>query len=362
MTTELKNEHWQYLHNPPNTNALFKQQEADFRVTEQLGYKPCGSGEHIYLWTRKQGLNTAYVAEQLAKYAGLPLRAVTYAGRKDKYALTEQFFGVHLPGKKDIDWHNMSLPGFSILEATRHDKKLRTGNLKGNRFDITLRQVQQSDELNQRLQSISEHGVPNYFGEQRFGVIRQSESGMGEQVAAIGGNLALAQKMLSGETIRNRNKRSMAISALRSWLFNQYVSARLSAGKWQQILPGDAMQLVGSNSFFIAAENDDALKERLISQDIQITAPIWGSGDLPTTALAKQYEQAIADEYHDVCECLAALGLKQERRAISLYPQDMDWQFENDTLRLQFSLPAGAFATSVLREIVNVTGADNGGE
>lgn len=336
-----------YRFDGPITSAGFKQQSQDFIVQEVLGYAPTGEGEHIYAWVRKQDLNTAYLAEQLAKFCQVPLRNVTYAGRKDKFAVTEQWFGIHLPGNIEPQWESFSHEGVTILNTLRHNKKLRTGNLAGNRFTITLRDIEPSDALEQRLRDIEQHGVPNYYAEQRFGV-RQDAHGK----LHTGGNLEMAMRMLAGETIRNRNKRSMAISALRSWLFNHIVSERLTANQFNTILNGDALKLAGSNSFFIADSDDEALATRLSSGDVEITAALPGKGELPTKADAATCEHNALDDYQVAVALLADLGLKQERRAMKVVPQNMRWQFENSTLTLSFQLPSGSYATAVLRELV----------
>jgi tRNA pseudouridine13 synthase len=339
-------DHWHYLGNRPTVTGTIKTQPEDFIVREQLGYEPIGEGEHIYLWVRKQGLNTAYLAEEIAKFAGLPLRAISYAGRKDKHALTEQWFGVHKPGKETYDWSQLAVPGAQVLKAIRHNKKLRTGVLKGNQFELVIRDLSSTEGLEERLQSIQEYGVPNYFGPQRFGDSRYDPKGS---------NLVLAEKMIAGEAIRNRNKRSMAISALRSWLFNEYVSARLADKYYVQPMAGDVMSLAGSNSFFSAEVIDETIMLRLKQQDIQLSAPMWGAGDLASTLAGAEYETRLAARYPKVSETLADLGLRQERRAISLYAKNMQWQIAGSQLTIRFILASGSFATSVLREVANVS-------
>ncbi|MDM7861665.1 tRNA pseudouridine(13) synthase TruD [Alteromonas sp. ASW11-36] len=347
--TRLITSQWQYLHGSPLGRGRFKQHASDFIVTEHLGYTPTGEGEHIYVWLEKQELNTAFVAEQLAKFCNVPLRAVTYAGRKDKFALTQQWFGVHLPGKTDPDWQQFSLDGARIMYTVRHNKKLRTGNLKGNQFTIRLRAVSDSDDIARRLEQVAEQGAPNYYAEQRFGVRRDAEGRLN-----VGGNLMLAERMLQGEAIRNRNKRSMAISALRSWLFNQMVSERIAAGYFNTVLHGDALQLSGSNSFFIASDDDLELAKRLASGDVSITAPLVGRDILPTTDAALAFEAACLNDYQDIVTCLAELGLKQERRAVMVKPAHLQYEFSDGDCRLQFELPAGCYATAVLREVLHI--------
>ncbi|GAA0342303.1 tRNA pseudouridine(13) synthase TruD [Bowmanella denitrificans] len=330
--------HWQYLQGQPSGTGLLKAFAEDFIVREQLGYEPCGEGEHIYLWVRKNGLNTANVAEQLARFAGVHPRNVSFSGRKDKYAITEQWIGVHLPGKTDPDWNAFTLPGVDILKAVRHNRKLRTGTHKANAFELVLREISQVDEVNSRLSKLGA-GVPNYFGEQRFG--------------NRNGNLHLGARMLAGETIRDRQKRSMAISALRAWLFNEIVSCRIRDKYFNQPMDGDIMLLAGSNSFFCAEQWDETLQQRLNSQDILLSAPMWGEGALASKGAALAYESAQVQQHAELCAGLAALGLKQERRALVEYPQNLVWHWQEDCLHLSFSLPAGGFATAVTRELFN---------
>lgn len=338
-------DHWLYKYPKLKVAAQFKSKAEDFQVTEILGYEAIGEGEHIYLWVRKTGLNTAFLAEQIAKFTQLPLRAVTYAGRKDKHAMTEQWFSVHLPGKAEFDWTKFNQPGAEVLKSIRHNKKLRTGVLKGNRFNITLRKLSSTSGIDERLHQIKENGVPNYYGSQRFG---------NTQYDPRGGNLVLADKMINGESIRNRNKRSMAISALRSWLFNEMLNSRIQNDLLSNPLNGDVMQLAGSHSFFCAPKIDASIKQRLAQQDIFLSAPLWGKGSLASQDEALQFEQNLAQQHLTITKTLENLGLKQERRAINLFPNDLEWSLANDTLTLSFSLPAGTFATAVLRELVDL--------
>ncbi|QJR80410.1 tRNA pseudouridine(13) synthase TruD [Alteromonas pelagimontana] len=346
----LSTQHWQYVWDEPVATGAFKTRPEDFQVIEALGYEPAGEGEHQFLFIEKVNLNTAFVAEQLAKFTGLPLRNVTYAGRKDKFALTRQWFGLHAPGKPNFDFSGFTLPGVKICQHSRHNRKLKTGQLQGNDFVITLRHITQPATIIQRLERISSHGVPNYFGEQRFGVMRVDENGKRQE----GGNLALAQRMVAGEAIRNRNKRSMALSALRSWLFNECISVRIGQGDFDNILAGDALMLKGSNSFFIEDGSDTTVNTRYQQQDLAPTAPLWGQGKLAVTAQALALESTITAAFPEVTQYLEQAGLKQERRPIKIWPERLEWQLVDDTLTLSFGLPSGCFATSVLRECVQL--------
>lgn len=346
---------WKYLHDGPLFNATIKQHLSDFKVYESLSFEPSNSGEHTLLHIEKTGLNTAFVAEALAKFGKLQLRSVSYAGRKDKYATTSQWFGIYHEKNAKPDWSSFAMSGVKILDITQNERKLRTGAIKSNRFEIVLRNIDNLDEqaLLTRIEAIRKQGVPNYFGNQRFGELIKADG-----TVQLGGNLSLAEKLVNGEDIRNRNKRSMAISALRSWLFNHFVSNRISRLKYQQMLNGDALSLSGSNSFFIHRQEDQELlattKTRLTQGDVLVTAPLWGEGELDSQSDARLFEQKTADEYEQVCNALVSLKLSQQRRPILLFVEDFSAQISDNSAQLSFSLPSGCFATSVLREIANI--------
>ncbi|WP_109340989.1 tRNA pseudouridine(13) synthase TruD [Saliniradius amylolyticus] len=341
----MQTQHWQYRFGQPEASGTLKQQPADFVVREELGFTPSGEGEHVFVQLEKQGQNTVWVAEQLARFAGVPARAVSYSGRKDKHALTEQWFGIHLPGKTTPDFSGCQIEGVRIVRVLRHHKKLRTGTHKCNRFELWLRDIDRPESVEQRLAWILQ-GVPNYYGPQRFG--RHNS------------NLKFAELLIKGESIRHRQKRSMAISALRSWLFNEFVSERLVQGQFQKAMQGDIMVLSGSNSFFCAESPDsEEIQTRLVNHDILLSAPLWGAGELATQGDAAEWEQRVAQHYPQVTAALARQNLKQERRALLLLPQHFDWQWQDNHLRLDFRLPTGAFATSVVRELMQTRSVED---
>lgn len=332
-----------YVYGPPQSRGLIRQQLADFQVSEMPAFTPEGEGEHCYLHIRKAGENTDWVARQLANFCQVPLKDVGYAGKKDRHAITEQWFSVRLGLHRNPVWSLFGGETIQVLQAVRHPRKLRLGMLAGNRFLLRLREVSDASALQARLAQLRQGGVPNYFGEQRFG--------------REGGNLEKGLALLRGELKeRQRHKKGLYISAVRSWLFNQYVSERIRQGLWQQIMPGDVLLLTGSDSFFNADPQDGALAARLASADIQLSAPLWGRGQLPSQAEAGCWEQQIAQPWQALCERLEHLGLRQERRSISLPVQQLEAvQEDEQTWRLHFTLPRGAFATSVLRELCQVS-------
>ncbi len=228
-----------------------------------------------------------------------------------------------------------------MLSYARHNKKLRTGALTGNRFELTLRQVTHCDALIERWQTIVEQGVPNYFGEQRFGI--------------DGGNIEKAKTLFSGTKVKDKKKRGIYLSAARSYLFNDLVSQRIEHQHFMQLFAGDVCMLAGTQSVFLADEIDDKLANRLLEKDIDITAPMWGAGDLMTKGDVLAFEQAIAQKHEDIAEGLPRFGLKQERRRIRLCLSDAEIQVNEaeQSVTLGFVLPAGCYATTILRELLD---------
>jgi len=328
-----------YLHGKPQGTGLLKANPEDFVVIEDLGFEPDGEGEHILVRILKNGCNTRFVAEALAKFLKIHAREVSFAGQKDKQAVTEQWLCARVPGNEMPDLSQFQLEGCKVLEYARHKRKLRLGALKGNAFTLVLREVSNRDDVEKRLQAISEQGVPNYFGAQRFGIGGSN----------LQGALRWAQ---SNAPVRDRNKRSFWLSAARSALFNQIVSERLKKTDANQVVVGDALQLAGRGSWFVATDEEMAdLQARVNAKTGR------GPGEGGPQGEALQAEQtAIADET-ELCSLLVREKVEAARRAMLLYPQQLSWNWWDDvTVELRFWLPAGSFATSVVRELINTSG------
>ena len=324
---------------PPKQTALLKAECADFVVKEQLGYDMSGDGEFVAVKVRKTDCNTLFVGEQLAKFAGISARNMSYAGLKDRKAVTEQWFSLQMPGQPTPDFSQFSLDGVEILDVTRHQRKIRIGSLQGNHFEILLRNAEETDELKERLDFLAKNGFPNYFTEQRFG--------------RDGNNLTQALRWANGEIkVKDRNKRSFYLSAARSEIFNLIVSKRLELNLAQQILVGDVLQLNGSHSWFVVDESEDLaqLQQRLAQQDVLLTAPLIGEEDKS----AVDFENEIFAQHQALFALMRQERMKAARRPILMQPQHFQWQFEPNGLRLQFALPAGSYATALIRELVNV--------
>lgn len=331
--------HWQYLNGKPQADAVFKQQAEDFVVNEVLGFRPEMDGEHLLLFIEKRQLNTQQVCQHLAKVFGRKLRDIGYAGLKDKQAITRQWFSLQMNRTETPDLSGINTEQITLIESLRHNKKLRVGALQGNQFVIRLRQVSDLEYLQNRLSQLKDQGFPNYFGPQRFGI--------------KGNNLNWANRMASGESIRDKKLKGFALSAVRSYLFNEVVSKRIAKGKFSAAIDGDVFILSGSQSYFSQAL-DDEIKARLRQRDILISAPLVGAGDAISSESALELETSVLSEHPNWCQLLVDNGLEQERRAITVYPENFQWQNCGDDLIVQFELPAGCFATSVLRECVNL--------
>jgi len=332
-----------YAWGRPQATARLRQQVTDFQVDEQLGFEPGGSGEHVFVQIRKQQLNSEQVARQLARLAQVKAGAVSFSGMKDKQAVTSQWFSVHLPGMDEPDWQQLNSEQLQVIQHARHRQKLRRGSHRRNGFVIVLREFRGARaQAEQCLQAIARHGVPNYFGAQRFG---NAEA-----------NIARARAMLDGQLrVKDRHQRSLYLSRARALLFNHVLSQRVKEDSWNRALPGDALLLNGSNSFFCPPQIDSEIERRIEQHDIHPSGPLWGRGELATRSVARELEQAILSGNTALCAGLEQAGLKQERRALRLLVEDLQWQWlADDVLQLRFALPRGAYATSVIRQCCRV--------
>lgn len=330
----------------PLLSAAIRTVPEDFQVDELSAFEATGEGEHLLLEIRKRGANTVAVAKRLAQWAGIPEMGVSYAGQKDRHAVTTQRFSVHLPKRVSPDIATLESDEIHVVSATWHNRKLQRGALAGNRFRLVLRDVQGDvAAIDTRLQTIATRGLPNWFGEQRFG--------------RDGGNVPAALAMFGGRRVRP-DQRSMLLSAARSALFNRVLGARVEQGNWDRPLEGEVWMLDGSRSVFGPEPMSEVLAERLARFDIHPSGPLWGVGELRSTGEALALESAVlADEQALALRAgLEAAGLKQERRSLRLRPALLQHQWlQPDVLEISFALPPGCYATAVLHELGTVTDA-----
>lgn len=300
---------------PLNASGDFRRLPEDFQVNEVLGYEPSGEGEHVFLHVLKRGENTAWVAQKIAQLAGVKEMDVGYCGRKDRHAVTAQWFSVYLPKEPaGLDWMQLNSDSIQVLGVSRHQHKLRRGEHESNQFVIRLRDVDVEDKskLELRIEQVLTHGVPNYFGEQRFG------NG--------GNNLHQANLLLiDRKPMRDKQKRGLILSAARSYLFNQVLAARVQAENWQLLLAGEPEAFA--------------------------SGPLWGRGRSAATEASLAIEQEVLAPWQEWCNALEHQGLSQERRPLCLLPAETKWRWIERDLELSFTLGGGEFATAVLREI-----------
>jgi len=337
-----------YAFGGPAGTGVIKTSPEDFVVEELLGFEPSDEGEHIFLRIEKRGENTEYVARQLARFAGIPARDIGYAGLKDRHGKTVQWFSIWLPGKAEPDWRQLESPSLNILEIRRNSRKLRKGAAIGNRFEITVRELKvDASLLERRLKQVTEQGVPNYFGTQRFG--------------REGQNVAKASALFAGTLERvDVHRRSLYLSAARSYLFNLILASRVAQNIWDRAISGDVFMFPDSRSFFKPEGITPDIAQRLEAKEIHPSGALWGKGMPAVTDQALAIETAIVEEESDLCCGLEDFGLDMARRPLRLYPEDFRWELCDPTrLRLQFALPAGAYATAVLRELIDTDYSDD---
>ncbi|CAI8953336.1 tRNA pseudouridine(13) synthase TruD [Methylocaldum szegediense] len=332
---------------PAGTGAI-KTSPEDFIVEEVLGFEPSDQGEHVFLRIEKRGENTDYVARQLARFAGVSARDIGYAGLKDRHGKTIQWFSVWLPGKPEPDWRQLESPSLRILQVRRNGRKLRKGAAVANRFKITVRELKHDPAvLEQRLKQVAARGVPNYFGTQRFG--------------REGHNVAKASALFAGTLGRaDPHRRGIYLSAARSYLFNRILASRVAQNNWDQAISGDVFMFSDSRSFFKPETITPEITQRIEAREIHPSGVLWGKGTPAVSDQALAIEAAIVEEESELCRGLEAFGLEMARRPLRLCPEGFNWELcDRSRLRLCFTLPSGAYATAVLRELIDIDHSDD---
>lgn len=291
----------------PLGSGQIKNEPEDFRVTELYDFEPNGEGEHLLLWIEKIGANTGWVANQFASQLGLRHFDVSYCGKKDRHAVTQQWISCWLPGLSEPELS--AIEGVTILSRTRHNKKLRRGDHAGNRFDLRVRglDVEIPNAVDERLEMIREQGFPNYFGPQRFGINNQ--------------NLQKAFDLIEVANDRrklDRKQKDIYVSALRSWIFNAALAKQVQSGNWS---------------------TDESLWVHGLSPHRDITLP------------------RLEDEFQQAGEFIERMSIKAHQRKVRVMPENMSWQIDKEDLNIKFDLPNGAYATCLLEQIINIEDA-----
>jgi tRNA pseudouridine13 synthase len=336
----------------PGIGGRIKVLPEDFEVEEIPAYQPSGSGDFLYLWVEKRDMGAEFFVRQIAKRLEISAGEVGTAGLKDRRAVCRQM--VSIPGQLEERLPQLEGDGIRVLSVSRHGNKLRPGHLHGNRFRILIRDPDAGRlaELETLLQRVREQGLPNYYGSQRFG--RDGET--------LTFGMALLKKEKAN--IRNSFLKKLALSAAQSALFNHYLGMRLTDGLLRKVLPGDVMAKIPFGGMFVA-ENVATEQQRFDAREIVTAGPIFGRKTFPSAGAAAQREAATLEAFGICKEDFGGFGklVQGTRRHNLIYLEDLAAAMEPEGLRLQFALPAGSYATVLLREIMKTEVTDEfGGE
>lgn len=330
---------WPYSLGVPSARGVIRSCPEDFVVEEIPRVHPEGEGSHLWLWVEKRSANTDWVARELAAAFGCHQRDVGFAGMKDRHAVTRQWFSVPANGAGINDLEQIRIEDVRILESHKHTRKLKRGTLDGNRFVLKIRDFDGDNaQTSQRLEQIQVNGVPNYFGPQRFG--------------NQGRNVEQGYRLLQKNARLKRNKKSIYLSAIRSFLFNQVLAKRVRERNWNTIIDGELAMLDGTRSIFPCEMPDADIEDRCKRLDIHPTGPLPGEGGKQPQADVAELEHRVLQKWPELLEVLVSQGVESSRRALRLYPGGFNWTFAGSDLELTFELPPGTYATTVLREIL----------
>jgi tRNA pseudouridine13 synthase len=325
----------------PGIGGRIKARDEDFEVEEVPAYQPSGQGDFLYLWVEKRGLGAEFFVRQVAKRLGIPADEVGTAGLKDRHAVTRQWLSV--PAACEAQLPRLEGDGIRVLARSRHTNKLRPGHLHGNRFRILVRDVLPEGE--QRLPALVEtlrrEGLPNFYGAQRFG--------SGGETFRIGLDL------LTGRPRRvNAFLRKFSLSAVQSALFNRYVAARMDDGLPRRVLPGDVLAKWPFGGMFVA-EDLPREQARLEAREVIPAGPMFGKKLFAARAEAARREAAVLAEAGLTAESFHGFGklLSGTRRWVYVWVDDLAATVEPEGVRLSFTLPAGSYATVLLRELTH---------
>lgn len=325
----------------PQAGGLFKATPEDFEVEELPAYLPSGEGEHLFLWVEKLGRDTQEVVRALAEALALPEQEIGHAGLKDRHAKTFQYLSV--PARCEPKLEAFALEGVTLHRPTRHGNKLRPGHLSGNRFTLRLHDVRDVGALRESLAILGARGLPNAFGAQRFG---------------RGGDNALqGLRLLLGERLPKRPsrfERKLYLSALQSELFNRALIARLEAGTLDRALAGDVLRKEESGGLFVC-EDAAVDQPRADAWEVSATGPIFGPKMRAPTGEVADAEAALLTEVGLSADVFQR-GRGETEGTRRPYRVRLDGveceELPEGGVRLAFSLPAGSYATEVLRELL----------
>lgn len=321
----------------PSTSGEIRSRLEDFVVTEIPKYVPNGQGPHAYAFVEKRGLTTDDLVSHL-RSEGVSTKDVGVAGRKDKYAVTRQWISV--PGDSEHALGTLDdLDGVTVLEISRHQNKLRIGHLAGNRFRILVRSPVNDWQTRAEpiLKYLTQRGLPNYFGPQRFGHFNS--------------NVVDAMRLLRGDNVPGgRRLHTLFLSALQSHLFNWILKSRIESGFYEQVLEGDRAQKHDTGGMFLVNEVAKEC-ERAAKLEISAALPLYGRKLRSVAGKPGRLGQEILNHFGISQADIRLLGLGTWRIS-RVRVNDLSLQEEADGYTVGFTLPSGSYATCLLRELV----------
>lgn len=323
----------------------------DFQVEELPAYPPCGEGEHLFVDVEKTDLSTPEVARSLATALGIAERAVSYAGLKDRRAVSRQTLCV--PSRFEDRLRAVDLPNVRILGWKRHRNKLRTGHLKGNQFRIRVRGISDAEAGRAVLERLRTLGVANYFGPQRFGTEGKNAPAGKALLQTPPSAPAPGRTGAGGRARGDRFRRKLYLSAYQSLLFNRALAERIRGGEFGRALRGDVMRRLDSGGLFLC--EDPAIDQPRVDRfEISPSGPLFGPKMMPAGAeVARSEERLLEDEEMSLDDFRRGGGETEGgRRAYRLPLPDCFLTAEGPDAWIEFQLPKGTYATALLREVI----------
>ena len=327
----------------PGTSGRIRTTPEDFEVEEVPSYEPSGEGEHLFLWVRKRDVGPEHLARTIAQRLNIPVGEVGTAGLKDRHAVTQQW--VSVPASCEANSDAINGGGIFLLKQARHNNKLKPGHLRGNRFKLRIRDTDPTSKENAQLivERIRTLGLPNFYGPQRFG--------------RDGSTLELGLQCLQG----NQSKRirpfqyKFALSAVQSMLFNEVLARRIRDGFYRTVLQGDVMTKWPIGGMFVA-EDVKVEQARFDARETVSAGPMFGKRTYPSAGVVAGREATVLNDNGLSAESFDGFGklMSGTRRQNIIYIDDLSCEWEGSVLLLNFTLPAGSYATVLLREVMKV--------
>ena len=325
----------------PGVGGRIKERVEDFDVEEIPAYEPSGAGDHLYLWIEKSGVGPEHLTRTIAQKVGVPVGAIGTAGLKDRHAITRQW--VSVPKEAEPKLKAIDGDGIRVLNVSRHLTKLKPGHLRGNKFRVLIRDADASktEALAAVIGRVREHGMVNYYGPQRFG--------------REGSTLDLGFRCLAGKQSKRIRpfQYKFALSAVQSLLFNDYLALRLVDGLSREVIPGDVLMKWPGGGIFVA-EDVPAEQTRFDNRETVTGGPMYGAHMYPSRGLAAEREAAVLRDNDLTIDAFSGFGklMSGTRRHNLVYIDDLTAEWEPAGLRLAFTLPAGCYATVLLKEVM----------